>query len=141
MAQPSADLKKQIFAQEYAANGHNGRQAALVAYPNQNPESASVTASQLLADPKVQSTVLQLHQESANAFEQASKKAIALLERLIDKMENNKEFAMLCSKCNNTTMTLAQAVKLLTEHGKLYATANTGPKTAIQNNKYSFPKR
>lgn len=40
--------KQRRFIQEYLANGGNGTQAALVAYPGQDENSAKVTASQNL---------------------------------------------------------------------------------------------
>ena len=50
-------LKQQLFAENYVANGMNGKKAAQIVYPNQNPLSVTSTASRLLTIDNVQNAI------------------------------------------------------------------------------------
>lgn len=50
-------LKQKRFIAEYLKNGGNGRQAALIAYPNQTSHSANVQATQNLNKPSIQAEI------------------------------------------------------------------------------------
>lgn len=65
MAKPRTKLtyKQKLFAQEYVKHKGNGTQAALQVYDNQEPDSATVTASRLLSNVNVQETIEQIAQK------------------------------------------------------------------------------
>lgn len=72
-------LKQQTFVREYLANGGNGTQAVLEAYPNAGP-AARIMASENLTKPNIKSEIQQaLESEDLQAFH-----AVRTLKRGLD---------------------------------------------------------
>ena len=126
----SSEIKKRIeekaFAQAYLDHGMNATQAAISIKPNIAPESAREIGSRLLARVDESGAINSLLGDVTNHWRETTHKAIALADKWLD---------------SDNVQLQSQALKYLNELGKVVAPASSGPKTAIQNNRYVLPKR
>lgn len=120
------DITRKAFARAFVDNGGNATKAMLAVKPHLKEASASTEASTLLNDVKVTSAIDSLYASVKDQYMEVMKGAIAHAEKLL--VHTNERVQL-------------QAHKILAEYGKLFAPANTVPKTAIQNNRYVLPKR
>lgn len=119
-------LKQKKFAEEYVANGGNGTQAALSVYDTVDAKTASVIAAENLVKPCIAGAIVGATETCKSTAMKALTLAIALAE------------SELTSPDKHVRM---DARKYLLEVGKLFAPANSMPKTAVQNNRFVYPKK
>jgi len=74
-----------IFAKEFVENGQNGKAAAMVAYPDASPDSAKVTASRNLDNPKILSLI-------ENALNKKGVTEDAIAETISDALKAKKSY-------------------------------------------------
>lgn len=120
------DIVRHSFAQAYVENGFNGTKAMQAIKPHLTPASASVAASDLLKETKTVSAIESFSANMQQILSPALTEAIARLRKAIAGEDSN--------------IAPDLALKLLKDYAQLFAPANTGPKTAVQNNKYVLPK-
>lgn len=120
------ELEIKAFAHAYVDSGHNGTQAMQVVRPHLDDASASVAASRMLDDDMTVSAIMSITDQCKDTVMSALQEACAIAQTEL-RHEN--------------PAVRQDARNYLKEIGKIFAPANSMPRTAIQNNKYVIPKR
>jgi hypothetical protein len=118
-------LEERLFATAYLDNGMNATQAIQSLKPHLTHESAKVAGSELLTRANASGAIDSILGGVKTHWQEVTDIALALSRKWLD---SNDEKLQL------------QALKFLGEIGKVIASATSGPKTAIQHNKYTLPK-
>lgn len=119
-------IEETVFAHKLLEHGMNAKAAVMDMKPQLKEASAEQHASRMLSRVEKSGAIENLMGGVLSSWENATQKAIARANSWLES-EDVRLHTM--------------AMKYLNDLGKIVAPASSGPKTAIQNNKYILPKK